>query len=209
MSLSVLGAGLGRTGTLSLKLALERLGFGPCHHMMEVFPYPDRAAAWVAAAKTESPDWDALFDGFRATVDWPGVTFWRELSAYYPEAKMILSLRDPDRWFDSTQATIFNPERIAEMRANQLPDSPDLGALVFPMFDGRIHEREHCIEVFKRHSREVIETVPPERLLQFRVADGWEPLCSFLGCDVPDEPFPKVNESAGFHAMIQRHSGKQ
>lgn len=206
MTLSVIGAGLGRTGTLSLKLALERLGFAPCCHMMEVFPHPERAAAWVATLDPDKRDWDTLFDGFSATVDWPGVTYWRELAAYYPDAKVILSVRDPERWFESTQATIFNPEQQALAKAAMQPGTPDLSPLVYAMFDNRINDRAHCIEAFNRHNREVVDTIPPDRLLVFEANSGWEPLCAFLGCDVPPDPFPHVNDSAFFREMMQRQA---
>jgi hypothetical protein len=132
-------------------------------------------------------------------VDWPGVAYWRELVAHYPDAKAILTLRDPVRWFESAQTTIFNVDALPK----QADPTLDLGPLVYSMFDNRLKDREHCIDVFNRHNREVIETVPPDRLLQFRVSDGWQPPCTFLDCDVPEEPFPHINESAGFVDMVQ------
>ena len=197
MGLSVIGAGLGRTGTLSLKGALERLGFAPCHHMIEVFTDRPRATAWAATLHQQSPDWDALFEGFRATVDWPSVTYWRELVAHYPEAKVILTLRDPDRWYESALATLFADDD------QPVDPSIDVSPFVGTMFDYRFHDREHCIDVFQRHNQSVVDTVPSKRLLQFQVSDGWGPLCAFLGCDVPDEPFPHINESEGFMEMVQ------
>src|SRR5690606_21852220 len=113
MSLSVIGAGFGRTGTLSLKLALEQLGFAPCHHMTEVFANPDQAATWLAAARGEAVDWDSLLEGYKASVDWPSCHFWRELAAHYPDAKVILSTRDPRRWYESISNTIFPAMKAA------------------------------------------------------------------------------------------------
>jgi Sulfotransferase domain len=97
MALRVIGAGFGRTGTHSLKLALEQLGFAPCHHMYEVRAHPEQLAFWQAAARGELPDWDEVFAGFAAQVDWPGARFWRELAEHFPHAKVILSVRRPTR----------------------------------------------------------------------------------------------------------------
>jgi hypothetical protein len=207
MALRVIGAGLGRTGTLSLKLALEQLGFGPCCHMVEVFPHRDKALAWAATVTQSAPDWDSLFEGFRATVDWPGVAYWRELADHYPEAKVILTLRDPARWYESARATIFNVEALGNSRSAD--PSVDLTALVFGMFDQRVTERDHCIDIFERHCRAVVESIPSNRLLQFRVSDGWEPLCDFLGCPVPEAPFPHVNEGSDFVEMVRDLLGNE
>ena len=195
MTLKVIGAGLGRTGTMSLKLALERLGCGPCYHMMEVFPRPEAPGLWEAAADG-APDWPRIFEGFSATVDWPGATFWRELARAYPEAKVILSRRDPKAWFASTQATIFNLDRSGA--------PPHFLAMVEKvvgrMFDQRLHDEAHCIEIFERHNAAVIAEIPPERLLVYEVAQGWEPLCAFLDVGVPSEPMPKTNTTEEFQA---------
>ena len=106
MALEIIGPGFGRTGTHSLKIALEHLGFGPCHHMFEVRDHPEQLPAWEAVARGEPVDWDEVFRGYRAQVDWPGARVWRELARHWPEAKVILTVRDPDEWFDSVQATI-------------------------------------------------------------------------------------------------------
>ena len=107
MALELIGAGLGRTGTLSLKAALERLGYAPCYHMIEVLTAPERGRHWLARTPTGARDWDAIFRGYRATVDWPAAAFWRELVDRYPDAKVLLSLRDADRWYDSVMNTIY------------------------------------------------------------------------------------------------------
>ena len=108
MPLSVIGAGFGRTGTMSLKLALDQLGFGPCYHMTEVFKNPKASGYWEAAADGKPIDWEEVFAGYRSTVDWPGATFYKQLADAYPEAKVILTERDAEAWFESTQATIFS-----------------------------------------------------------------------------------------------------
>ena len=202
MPLEVIGPGFGRTGTNSLKIALERLGFGPCHHMFEVRDNPDLIKDWEALARGESVDWDNVFAGYRSQVDWPGAKYWRELVAHFPKAKVILTMRDPDEWFDSVQATLVpfvkargqhpapHPNAIAEM-AHKL--------FVVPTFGDGISDREHATRIYREHIVEVQATVSAERLLTFDLRDGWEPLCTFLGVAAPDMPFPKTNSSKEFH----------
>ena len=191
MALKVIGAGLGRTGTLSLKFALEYLGFGPCHHMAEVFANaPRQVPLWLAAIAGE-PDWDAVFDGFEAAVDYPGCYHWRALTARYPEAKVILSLRDPDKWFDSVSTTIFSPH-MTGMILNS-PLKPFFEGTVIRDFGERIAERAFMTDYFRRWNEAVIAEVPPGQLLVFEAKDGWAPLCAFLGVPAPDVPYPRVN----------------
>jgi hypothetical protein len=213
--MNVIGVGLGRTGTLSLKAALERLGLGPCYHMMEVFEHPDHVPLWTAAARGEAVDWDALFDGYQATTDWPACTFWRSLIAAYPSARVLLSVRDPGRWYDSMRNTIFEVFQREFPGPEGLP--PGLGeyrdmvqAVVWQgTFGGRFEDRDHAIEVFRRHTEEVTRALPPERLLVYELGQGWEPLCAFLDVPVPDEPFPHLNDSASFHARVEGGEGPQ
>jgi len=217
----VIGAGFGRTGTASLKAALEMLGFGPCYHMRAVIEQPYRVRQWLLIGEGGVPDWDAVFDGFQSAVDWPSAAYWRELAGHYPEAKVVLTVRDPRRWFDSVSETIF-ASALAERRP--LPPrrrvirklvewrSPDFAlyprmaraTVMDRIFDGKIDEREHCVKVFERHLAEVRAALPPERLLVFDVRDGWEPLCAFLGVPVPDAPFPQDNERAAFRRKRPR-----
>jgi len=201
MPLEIIGPGFGRTGTNSLKVALEHLGFGPCHHMFEVRDNPERLPDWEAAARGEAVDWDKVFRGYRSQVDWPGARYWRELAQHFPDAKVILSVRDPDAWFDSVQATIApfisargthpspHVNAIAEM-ANQ--------AIVAQVFGNRMSEREHATRVFREHIAEVKSEIPAHRLLTFDLRDGWEPLCDFLEVEVPGIPFPRTNSSKEF-----------
>lgn len=203
MTLKVIGAGFGRTGTLSLKFALEKLGLGPCHHMMEVFGKPDHIDLWQQAADGKSVNWNEVFTGYRAAVDWPVCAFWQELSEVYPDAKFILSLRDPDKWFDSADATIF-----AGMRKFKDSDDPH-GKMVQKLivnntFDGDISDRHHAIEVFNRHNEQVKATLPARRFLTFEAADGWGPLCEFLEVPVPDEPYPRTNSTEDFQKRVKR-----
>ena len=207
MALQVVGAGFGRTGTLSLKTALENLGFGPCYHMAEVFPRPEHIMMWHRLAFENQMDWDRLFSGFRATVDWPTARWWREIAAHYPDAKVLLSVRDPEAWYASMINTIYQP-----MKSPAPDNAPELVRLQSQMvrksilaetFDNRFEDKAHAIEVFKRHTQTVRDSVDPTRLLEFDVREGWTPLCHFLEVPIPDEPFPRLNDTATTQAMIR------
>lgn len=206
MTLEVIGAGFSRTGTLSLKVALEQLGFGPCYHMMEVMGSPVRPAHWMGLLDGGLPDWDAIFDGYRSTVDWPACTWWRELADAYPDAKVILSLRDGQGWYDSVMNTIYHAlvAKVPEAAPPHIHTQIRMvGRLVGERtFAGRIEDRAHAIDVFDRHNRQVIDAIPNERLLVYRPGDGWEPLCRFLDCDVPASDFPRLNDTAEFRARL-------
>ena len=195
MPLKLIGAGLGRTGTLSLKLALEQLGYGPCYHMVEQLMHPEHAPQWVRAADGH-PDWEALFAGYCATVDYPGCSFWRELAQAYPDAKVLLSVRDPDQWFESTQATIFSQDSIASIRNSPLVEFVD--KTVFREIGDRIHDRDFMVALFRRHNAEVERVIPPARLLVYETGQGWEPLCKFLGVPTPTRDFPRTNSREDF-----------
>jgi hypothetical protein len=199
MSLEVIGAGFGRTGTMSLKVALEELGFGPCYHMIELFEHPKHVQRWEAAVRGEPVDWEELFYGYRATVDWPGAAFYKELSERYPEARVILTVRDPRRWYESARNTIFNIQDAASSRAPRM--ARELASQ--RGFDGDVEDRRHMIEAFNRWNEEVKEFVPAQRLLVYEVTNGWDPLCDFLGVEAPKgEPFPHLNDSDSFSKMV-------
>jgi hypothetical protein len=199
MALKVIGAGLGRTGTLSLKVALEQLGLGRCHHMMEVFMAPATIDLWRRAGLGEPTDWDALLEGFGCAVDWPSAEFYAQLAERYPDAKVILTTRDAESWFKSTQATIF-----ADSDAPMPPGFKEMiTAIIGAKFDGRLHDRDHCIAVYEAHNAKVRASIPPERLLEYQAGQGWEPLCAFLGVPVPDAPYPKSNSTEEF---VQRRA---
>ena len=194
MALKVIGSGLGRTGTMSTKLALEQLGLR-CHHMVEVFMHPESVPLWVDAGNGK-PDWDAIFDGYEAMVDHPGCAYWRELLDYYPDAKVLHTVRDPDTWFDSTQATIFNPDRPT-------PSEGPMGAFFAQLqafYGGDMHDRAFMTDFFRRHTDRVVAGVPKDRLLVFEVKDGWGPLCDFLGLAAPDTPYPRENSTEQFQS---------
>jgi hypothetical protein len=205
MTLQVIGAGFGRTGTNSLKLALEELGFGPCHHMFQIRDHPEQLGFWQAAACGETPNWDQVFEGYKAQVDWPGARYWRELAAHFPNAKVILSVRPEESWFKSVMATIY-----PSMAAHQSHESADrrarsqmaFEAIVQQTFDGRMDDHDHAIAVFRRHITDVQSTIAPDRLLTHRASDGWEPLCRFLGTAVPATPFPRANTTEAFRTKV-------
>ena len=208
MSLEVIGAGFGRTGTMSLKVALEELGYSPCYHMVELFEHPEHVERWEAAMRGEPVEWEDLFSGYRASVDWPGAAFYRELMKAYPEAKVLLSVRDPQRWYESTKNTIYatvnpSPEMIAAVGP-----APRLNnELIWKRTFGEdFADRQHAIEVFERHNEEVKRYVPAERLLVYNVKEGWEPLCDLLGVEAPKgKPFPHLNDTEAFIKRIQEH----
>ena len=197
MALKVIGSGLGRTGTMSTKLALEQLGFGPCHHMVEMFIHPETVPLWIDAGNGNG-DWDAMFEGYSAMVDHPGCAYWRELADHYPDAKVLHTVRDPDKWFDSTQATIFNPDR----------PGPPGGPMklffdqLYAWYGGDIHDRGFMTDFFRRHTETVIAGMPKDRLLVFNVAEGWGPLCAFLGVPAPDMPYPRENSTQEFQTRV-------
>ena len=195
MALKIVGSGLGRTGTKSMQTALNTLGFGPCHHMVEVFANPQSMAWWVDAAKGR-PNWDLIFADYQSMVDYPGAAHWRALADYYPDAKVLHTTRDPDKWFDSTQATIFADRDPAAMN--------DLQREFFGSFMGafgdKIHDRAFMTDYFRRHDAEVKAAIAPGRLLVYEAGQGWEPLCRFLGVPVPETPFPSENDRATFVA---------
>jgi len=199
MTLKVIGAGLGRTGTASLKVALEQLLGGRCYHMSECFGNPANPPLWLAAAQGR-PDWDAIFEGYVATVDYPACGFWRELADRYPDAKVLLSVRDPDKWFESTRDTILG-EDIRQIAAMS-PDTAFFDETVFRDYVGHFGDRAFITDYFRRHSEAVIAAIPTDRLLVYEVGQGWEPLCAFLGLPVPSTPFPHVNTRADFEAMV-------
>ncbi|MBT3372015.1 MAG: sulfotransferase family protein [Rhodospirillaceae bacterium] len=205
MTIKVIGAGFGRTGTLSTKSALEHLGLGPCYHMMEVVNRPENADAWYDAAQTDpvgaEADWDDILDGYNSCVDWPACHFWRPLSAYYPDAKVILTLRDEDAWWNSISNTIFRGFQSTDdvtdkdrLRMRRM--SRDL--IVDKIFGDDLTNKEHALAIYRRNIEEVKAGLPAERLLVFDVAEGWEPLCAFLGLPVPDIPFPSTNNTKEF-----------
>jgi hypothetical protein len=216
MSLKVIGAGNGRTGTLTTKLALEELGFGPCYHMLELMSEPNRVRHWQDAFARRPVDWLALFEGYQSTTDYPGFFFWSELMKAFPEAKVVLTTRPASEWYESARATIYTapPGPMEKVRIlSRLPFSPYLRSMlpVFKIvdhlwdeiFEGRFEDREYAIAKYEQMNQEVIEGVRPEQLLVYNVAEGWEPLCRFLQVDVPSTPLPHTHRRTDFGEMIR------
>jgi hypothetical protein len=184
---------------MSLKVALEQLGFGPCYHMVELFEHPEHVERWEAATRGEPVDWEEMFAGYRATVDWPGAAFYKELSERYSEAKVILTVRDPERWYESARNTIF------DLRGTEIPRAPRMAMKLASQrgFDGDVEDRGRMIESFERWNEGVKKFVPAQRLLVYDVKEGWAPLCDFLGVEAPKgEPFPHLNDSDSFRKMV-------
>ena len=210
MVLEIIGAGYARTGTMSLKVALEQLGY-PCYHMSELMDKPanaDHLNFWLKVARDPEgapQDWEHLFRGYSAAIDNPAAAVWRELIAAFPEAKVILTEhpRGADAWYESALATIYDTVDPWQYRVLEATSARArrFGEMVRRLIwerslGGTMPERVAVTARYRAHLAEVRATVPPERLLEFQVDQGWEPLCAFLGVEVPDAPFPDVNDRA-------------
>lgn len=202
MALRVVGAGLGRTGTHSLKLALERLLGGPCYHMLETFGRPDDIPVWHRAVEGELPDWESFLADYRAAVDWPAAAFWRELSEAFPDALVLLSTRDADAWWTSASNTIFQvvdrepqPDPVAQAQIAMARD------MLTRLFTPNWADEAEAKRAYEQHNEAVRAAAPSARLLEWHPGDGWAPICEALGLAIPDEPFPHVNTTSDFRAM--------
>ena len=212
MALEVIGVGQGRTGTASVKVALEHIGIGRCYHMGEAVSIPGAADLWVEAADG-NPAWEKIFNGFSAAVDNPICAFWRELIDYYQDAKILLTIRSAEKWFDSTQATIYAQDTLDFTLGTDFREFLEKTTYTF---GDRVHNRDYMTNYFNDYNAEIIRSIPAERLLIFKVQDGWEPLCNFLDLPIPDIPFPHVNTKdehkhmmAGMKAAQSKSSRKE
>jgi len=208
MALKIIGTGFGRTGTLSLKVALEQLGFGPCHHMKEVMLNREQAEWFSQASKGIEVDWIDVFRNYKSAVDWPAVAYYKNIANTFPEAKIILGIRDPNSWYKSVSETIYNV----------VPSFPMWIRFIFPRsdkvlrmiektiwqgeFSGRFEDKDFAIKVFNEHIKSVKEAFPVERILIHSPKDGWQPLCDFLGVEIPDTPYPWENDSSRIKQAI-------
>lgn len=199
MTIRLIGAGAGRTGTHSLKVALERLLGGTCHHMVECFGRPDQQAGFAVAARGEAVDWATLMADFTAVVDFPGALFWPELMDAFPDAPVLLSVRPAADWWRSASATIFEGLSVASSLG---PWMDTVVALLGQRFDDRFDDRDAMIAAYERHNAAVRAAVPPDRLIVWTPSDGWGPICDALGVAVPDEPFPVTNTTEEFRARF-------
>jgi hypothetical protein len=203
MSLKVIGAGFGRTGTKSLQEGLQVLGFTPCHHMYEVITNPEQVPFWDRAAQGERMNWDDVFARYEAACDWPSCSFYKELADYYPDAKVILSLRDSKAWFKSVSGTI-----ISAMSKPKAGDRPGLPGIFGPLLIGEKTfgndlSEANMIATYERHNAEVQRVIPANRLIVFEAKQGWDPLCKFLGVPVPSTPYPNTNSTEEFQARVR------
>ncbi|MGW3349095.1 sulfotransferase family protein [Nonomuraea rubra] len=213
----MIGAGLPRTGTLSLKAALERLGYGRCHHMFELFDHPELIGRWLPAVPGDRAGWERVLAGYRSAVDWPVSFYWRELAEAFPEAKVVLTVRDPARWYASFRAMVGRRAAAITAAARGGDDAfeeafapllPLLRHMACATFDGVrpgpdwVPDEAEAVAGFARHAAAVQEGVPDGRLLVFDVREGWGPLCAFLGVGVPREPFPRLNDADALQHKI-------
>lgn len=211
MALKVIGAGWGRTGTESLKKALEILGFGKCYHAFELIKDGKRIEYWEQLARGEKPDYEQLFKGYQSAVDFPAAIYYKEFMEQYPDAKVILSYRDAESWFESASKTILKPlpsfllpmSRLIGLFNKNISYFPRTYAIMINLihnkfFQGKTDDREFMMNLYNQWVEEVKKTVPPEKLLVFEAREGWEPLCRFLDVPVPTVPYPRGNDSGQF-----------
>ncbi len=206
MALAVIGSGFGRTGTKSLKEALELIGFAPCHHMHEIVAHPEQVAHWQTIAAGKPVNWDDVFAGYKSQVDWPGAHVWRELATAYPDAEVVHTQRPAETWWASYSKTIG--KLMAAYR--QIPLPPHITAILDAwktmvgdtVFSGKFTDRDTCIAAYNRNNQQVRDTIPANRLLVFDVAEGWEPLSKFLGVPAPSTAFPHHNLRADFWEVL-------
>jgi len=208
--MKLIGVGFGRTGTMSIKTALEDEGQGPCFHMIDLIRNPDIVDPWHDAAVKGEKDWDKMFAGYNATIDWPGCTFWKELIEVYPEAPVLLNIRDFDPWYKSLHNTVY-ALRLASEKGELTPDpnrpppSPKLweviGTLLYKVdFQGNFEDESWMREMYANRIEEIKDTVPSERLTVWKLEDnpGWGPIADALGIETPNAPFPHLHDTDNF-----------
>ncbi len=209
MTLKVIGAGPGRTGTTSLKHALEHLGYGPCHHMSACFGSTQQTRWFLEAAEGKAVDWNSVFSDFQAAVDWPAAAYYLDLLQNFPDAKVVFTYRQPEEWYQSVSETIFNVvSSIPTWVKFLFPHAERLALMIEKTvwqneLGGKFQDREHALNFFEQRLKQVKASVPQERLLVHSAEDGWEPLCAFLEVGVPSIPYPRLNESAQIKRFIR------
>lgn len=207
MPVKIVGAGVGRTGTFSLKLALNQLGLGPCHHMDEVLEKMSvHVPLWAAAARGQ-PDWEAIYNGYESAVDWPTAGFFRELIKAYPSAKFILTLRSPESWVASFSDTIYKLLAGKDHSPKEMLEWLEMAVAVIDKtgFPAGL-DSAGLTKAFNAHNEAVRAAIPAHQLLVYQVKEGWQPLCAFLGVPAPAGPFPRTNDRVEFWDRV---SGKK
>ena len=200
--LKLIGAAFPRTGTMSVKKALESLGFGKCYHMHEVFLNPDHIPIWDATCNDTMPDWRKLMAGYTATLDTPTCHYWKELTLCFPEAKVLLLRRDPESWYESMYSTTY--QAIMGPKGKIDPALKMIRRLFLEKYMmGRFEDKNFAISTYRQYCDNVIAEVPGDQLLVYEVAQGWTPLCNFLGYHIPRDPFPKKNTRNEFRVRSQ------
>ena len=204
MALQVVGAGIGRTGTHSLQLALAQLLGAPCYHMLEVLGPPEYAQYWQDAIDGKPVDWDNVFDGYAAAVDWPAAAFWKELADHYPDAIVLLSTRSSaDAWWKSANDTIFEITRRGFAPESGMQGQHSMARVMLERrFTPNWSDEKEAKAAYERHNATVRDAIPASRLVDWQPGDGWEPICKALGVPVPAEPFPHVNSTDEFRVMV-------
>ncbi len=197
--MQIIGAGFGRTGTMSLAAALEQLGFDPCYHMLEVLKHPSHIKTWQAAADGQKINWKQFLGRYKAGLDYPLAAFYKELIEVFTEAKVILTVRDPEHWYESTRETIYRGAAFPEWLTKILPPFRGMQHMLQStiwdkLFDGRFEGRQYAIQVFNDHIENVKRAVAKEKLLIYNINEGWKPLCGFLNVPIPEKPFPHIND---------------
>jgi len=218
MALQVIGAGLARTGTMSMKAALTQLGFGRCYHMIDLLGNPQDVPYWEAASRGEAVDWESLFHDCKSTIDYPGCRYYKQYMELYPEAKVVLTVRNPETWYESTRDTVYSVQsRVFDEDGNPrpggspFPGDPALQLRVMQLlrndmwqgdYQGRFEDRDFVLDFWHDWVADVKASVPADRLLVFQVTEGWGPLCEFLDVPIPDTPFPRLNDRQAFQERL-------
>ena len=201
--IKVIGAGFGRTGTLSIRYALEELGYKPCYHMKAALTRPWHIPFWLRAIKGKKVNWRLFFRKYRATIDWPACEFYKQLMEEYPDAKVILNVRDPQEWYDSSYKTIYRIQNYFPWWFPKIFVKMQQKLIWEGRFEGRFEDRDFAIGNFIRHIEEVKEHVPEDKLLIYDVKDGWGPLCRFMQAEEPQKPFPHHHEQKEYLRYIR------
>lgn len=217
MTIKIIGAGLPRTGTNTLRESLELLGFCKTYHMKQLLVNPENLHYWTTLKSTGTTNWEELYNGYQATVDFPCYPWYKEHMKQYPDAKVILTTRPFEKWYQSFYSTIWHtqnpPEEQKPEMMKKVASDPRLQSVMKVMgfakqamnedhFQGRFLDKEFMENLFNEHHEEVKNYVPANKLLVFNVSEGWEPLCEFLDVKVPTEPLPHTNKREDFGTMV-------